>query len=166
MRIIGIDPALRITGFGIIDDSNGRLSLVKAGVINTSANKPLPVRLNQIFEVLKEILNEFKPQVMVLEKIYVHYQHPATSFLLGEARGIICLVAAQANIELVEYSATHVKKSIVGRGLASKEQVQKMVASVLGMRTLPKYKDVTDALALAISYSTYSRAKKFNAFIK
>jgi crossover junction endodeoxyribonuclease RuvC len=166
MRIIGIDPALRITGFGIIDDCEGRLSLVKSGVIKTSSSKPLPECLNQIFLVLEEILNEFKPQVMVLEKIYVHYQHPATSFLLGEARGIICLVAERAKIELVEYSATHVKKSIVGRGQASKEQVQKMVASVLAMRTMPKYKDVTDALALAITYSNFSRAHKFNAFIK
>ena len=98
---------------------------------------------------------------MVLEKIYVHYQHPATSFLLGEARGIICLAAAQANLTLEEYSATHVKKSVLGRGMASKEQVQRMVVALLGMKILPKYKDVTDALALAIAYCYFSRAYKF-----
>ena len=161
MRIIGIDPALRITGFGIIDENKGNFSLVKAGTIITTANKPLPMRLNQIFEGLNSLLFEFKPQVMVLEKIYVHYQHPATSFLLGEARGIICLAAAQANLTLEEYSATHVKKSVLGRGMASKEQVQRMVVALLGMKILPKYKDVTDALALAIAYCYFSRAYKF-----
>ncbi len=166
MRIIGIDPALRITGFGIIDDNNGSYSLVNAGTIITQASKLLPVRLRQIFDGLNGLLAEFRPQIMVLEKIYAHYQHPATSFVLGEARGIICLAAAQANLTLVEFSATHVKKSIVGKGLASKEQVQRMVATLLGMKVLPKYKDVTDALALAISYSYFSRAHKFNSFLK
>lgn len=164
MRIIGIDPALKITGFGIIDANNGGLSLVKAGTIITASDKLLSVRLEQIFDGLNRLLDEFKPQVMVLEKIYSHSQHPATSFLLGEARGIICLAAVKARLELVEYSATHVKKSVVGRGLASKEQVQRMVAGFLGMKYLPKYKDVTDALALAISYSFVSRAAKLNRF--
>ncbi len=166
MRIIGIDPALRITGVGIIDDDNNRFSLVKAGIISTSSDKILPARLNQIFESLNCLIIEFKPQVMVLEKIYSHYQHPATSFLLGEARGIICLAAARANITLVEYSATHVKKSMVGNGQASKEQVQRMVASLLGMSLLPKHKDVTDALALALAFSYYSRTNKINKFLK
>ena len=166
MRIIGIDPALRITGFGIIDNDSGGVSLVKAGIITTSSDKALPERLNQIFEGVNSLLEEFKPGIMVLEKIFVHYQHPATSFLLGEARGIICLAAARANIEFGEFSATHVKKSIVGRGMASKEQVQRMVATALGMKILPKHKDVTDALALAISYSYFARARKINALIK
>ncbi len=166
MRIIGIDPALRITGFGIIDDHNGSYSLVSAGTIITQANKPMAARLSQIFDGLNSLLAEFKPQIMVLEKIYSHYQHPATSFILGEARGIICLAAAQANLTLLEFSATHVKKSIVGRGLASKEQVQRMIATLLGMKLLPKHKDVTDALALAISYCYSSRAHKFNAYLK
>jgi crossover junction endodeoxyribonuclease RuvC len=166
MRIIGVDPALRITGIGIIDDDNGRLALVKAGTIMTSSDKSLPARLKQIFEALNGILLEYEPQVMVLEKLYVHYQHPATSFLLGEARGIICLVAALTGIDLVEYSATHVKKSIVGNGQASKEQVQKMVAGLLAMKNLPKHKDITDALALAISYSYFSKTHKLNALLR
>ena len=166
MRIIGIDPALKITGFGIIDDNKGRVSLVQAGTIITSAKDPMAFRLSLIFDGLNSLFSEFKPQVMVLEKIYSHYQHPATSFILGQARGVICLAAEKAKLKLVEYSATHVKKSIVGRGLASKEQVQSMVAALLGIKTLPKYKDVTDALALAISYSYFSKANKFNSFLK
>ncbi len=166
MRIIGIDPALKITGFGIIDDHSGKFSLVRAGTINTPANKDLPSRLIQIFDAVNSLLLEFNPQVMVLEKIYSHSGHPATAFVLGQARGIICLAAGKADLELVEYSATHVKKSVVGRGLASKEQVQRMVCALLGMKTLPKYKDVTDALALAIAYSYFSKANKFNSHLK
>lgn len=166
MRIIGIDPALKITGFGIIDDHQGKLSLVQAGTIMTSAADPMSSRLSRIFDDLNFLFSEFKPQVMVLEKIYSHHQHPATSFVLGQARGVICLAAEKAKLKLVEYSATHVKKSIVGRGLASKEQVQSMVAALLGIKTLPKYKDVTDALAMAISYCYFSKAKKINSFLK
>ena len=166
MRIIGIDPALRMTGFGIIDDSTGRFSLVKAGTISTSGCKDLPASLIQIFDAVNSLLLEFKPQVMVLEKVYSHSQHPTTAFVLGQARGVICLAAGQAKLELVEYSATHVKKSVVGRGLASKEQVQRMVAMLLGMKKLPKYKDVTDALALAMAYSYFSKGNKFNSPIK
>ncbi|MCX5708141.1 MAG: crossover junction endodeoxyribonuclease RuvC [Candidatus Omnitrophica bacterium] len=166
MRIIGIDPALRMTGFGIIDSNKGGFSLVRAGTISTSTNKDLPSRLIQIFDAVNSLILEFKPRVMVLEKIYSHAQHPATAFVLGQARGIICLAAGKANLELVEYSATHVKKSVVGRGLASKEQVQRMVCSLLNMKTLPKYKDVTDALALAIAYSYFSKTFELNSNLK
>ncbi len=166
MRIIGIDPALKVTGFGIIEDNNAGFSLVRAGTIITSAEDPAYLRLNRIFEALSGLLSEFKPQVMVLEKIYSHSRHPATSFILGQARGVICLAAARSGIKLVEYSATHVKKAVVGGGLASKDQVQKMVAGLLKIKTLPKYRDVTDALALAIAYSYFSRANKFNSFLK
>jgi crossover junction endodeoxyribonuclease RuvC len=166
MRIIGIDPALRTTGFGIIDDSNGGISLVRAGTISTSASQDLPASLIQIFEALNSLLQEFQPRVMVLEKVYSHSQHPTTAFVLGQARGVICLAAGQAKLGLVEYSATHVKKAVVGRGLASKEQVQKMVAMQLGMKTLPKHKDVTDALALALAYSYFAKNGKFNFNLK
>jgi crossover junction endodeoxyribonuclease RuvC len=166
MRVIGIDPALRITGFGIIDDLKGNYSLVKAGTLTSSPDLSVPERLNQIFEGINSLIFEFNPGVMVLEKIFSHYQHPATSFILGQARGVICLAAARSNLDLVEYSATHVKKSIVGNGHASKEQVQKMVSGLLGLNSLPKYKDVTDALALAITYSYISRAHKSSGLKK
>jgi crossover junction endodeoxyribonuclease RuvC len=95
---------------------------------------------------------------MVLEKIYVHYHHQTTAFLLGQARGIICLACAQGNIPLVEYAATRIKKAIVGKGLASKAQVQRMVAKTLRLKSLPRYMDVTDALALAIAYSNIAKS--------
>jgi len=159
MRILGVDPALIVTGYGIIDVSKNRFSLVEAGVIKTSSQQKLPLRLEKIYTAVKEIILETKPDALVLEKLYAHYRHPTTAYLLGQARGVICLAAATSNIPLFEYAATRVRKAILGRGQASKYQVQRMVASMLNINSLPKYTDVTDALALAITHSYISRSK-------
>jgi len=159
MRILGIDPALTTTGYGVIDAKQNNLALIEAGVIVTSAKSPLPERLNKIHRCLIKLITDTDPEVVVLEKIYSHYQHPATSYLLGHARGVICLAAANKGLPLVEYAATRIKKAIVGKGLASKLQVQKMVATILGLSILPKYTDVSDALALAIAHSYIARIR-------
>ena len=156
MRILGVDPALAITGYGVIDFDKQRFIVVEAGIIKTDYKNGLQARLAKIYDGLSDLICEHKPDCMVLEKVYVHYQHPLTAFLLGQARGIICLAASKAKVPVVEYAATQVKKAVVGRGLASKSQIQKMVASVLGLKSLPRYNDVTDALALAITYSYHS----------
>ena len=160
MRILGVDPALKITGYGIIDSDKKGLALIKAGVVITQYKQLLPERLEKIYEAILELINDYNPEIMVLEKIYVHYHHPTTAYILGQARGIICLACAKANIPLVEYAATRVKKAIVGRGLASKQQVQRIVMSLLKVKNMPKYTDVTDALALAITYNYLSRFDK------
>lgn len=159
MVILGIDPALTVTGYGVIESKNNSLSLVEAGIIKTSSHELLPRRLNRIYQAINKLILDTKPEVMVLEKLYAHYRHPTTAYLLGQARGVICLVCATKNIGLAEYAATRVKKAIVGRGLASKYQVQRMVASVLNIGSLPKYTDVTDALALAIAHSYIIRSR-------
>lgn len=153
MRILGVDPALCITGYGIIDFNNKRLSLVKAGAVLTSPRQKLPERLDAVYQAIVDLIVAHRPQVMVLEKLYAHYRHPVTAYILGQARGVICLACARQKVALVEYAATQVKKSIVGRGRASKYQVQRMVLALLGLNTAPKYPDVTDALALAISFT-------------
>ncbi|MCU0652357.1 MAG: crossover junction endodeoxyribonuclease RuvC [Candidatus Omnitrophica bacterium] len=160
MRILGIDPALNTTGYGVIDARQNKLSLIEAGIISTSAKRPLSERLNKIHRCLIKLIADTAPEVIVLEKIYSHYRHPATSYLLGHARGVICLAVENKGLPLAEYAATRVKKAIVGRGLASKLQVQKMVASILSLNILPKYTDVSDALALAIAHSYIARVKK------
>ncbi len=164
-RIIGVDPALSVTGYGIVDAGDDRVSLVKAGVIKTSSRQPLPDRLNKIYVSIIDIMSAHKPEVMVLEKIFVHYHHPTTAFLLGQARGTICLACASAGLPLVEYSATRVKKAIVGQGLASKSQVQRMVGMTLNLSSLPRYLDVTDALALAIAYDRIGKADRLRSAI-
>ncbi len=153
MRILGIDPALTITGYGLIETKNNKLALVEAGIISTSAKELVTRRLEKIHRGIIKLISDTSPDVLVLEKIYAHYRHPTTSYILGQARGVICLAAATKNIPLAEYAATRVKKAVVGKGLASKMQVQRMVVSLLGLTALPKYIDVTDALALAIAHS-------------
>ena len=153
MKILGIDPALSITGYGLIEAKNNKLALVEAGIISTSSKELITRRLEKIHRGVIKLISDTTPDVLVLEKIYAHYRHPTTSYILGEARGVICLAAAAKNIPLVEYAATRVKKAVVGKGLASKYQVQRMMAEMLGLKTLPKFLDVTDALALAVTHS-------------
>lgn len=153
MRILGIDPALAITGYGIVDCNKNKLFLLEAGVIKTSLRQLMPERLIRIYHGVTGLISDTKPDVMVLEKLYAHYHHPATAYILGQARGVICLTSAEAKIPLVEYSATRIKKAIVGQGLASKLQVQRMVVNLLHMKHVPRYTDVTDALALALAHS-------------
>lgn len=127
-------------------------------MITTRSSEEITVRLDKIYRGLAKLISDIKPDVMVLEKLYAHYRHPTTAYLLGQARGVICLACAKEKIPLVEYAATRIKKAIVGNGLASKQQVQRMVATILDLNALPKYTDVTDALALAIGYSYMARA--------
>ena len=159
MRILGVDPALSITGYGIIDFNKNRLSLLEAGIVRTSPRQTLTERLDKIYRAIDKLIFDTKPDVMVLEKLYVHYRHPTTAYLLGQARGVICLACAKKNIPLFEYAATRVKKAIVGNGLASKYQVQRMVVNILSLKTIPRYTDVTDALALAITHSYIIKSK-------
>lgn len=159
MVILGIDPALTVTGYGVIAVRNNTPTLVEAGIVSTSVKDKLPTRLDKIYRAIRKLIIDTKPDVLVLEKLYAHYRHPTTAFLLGQARGVICLVCATTNIPLVEYAATRVKKAVVGRGLASKFQVQRMVAGTLALTSIPKFTDVTDALALALAHFYISRCK-------
>lgn len=160
MIILGIDPALSVTGYGAIEVQKNNLSLIEAGIISTSAAQGLPLRLKKIYEGVGKLINDTKPDYLVLEKLFAHYRHPTTAYLLGQARGVICLTCSMKNIPLVEYAATRVKKAIVGAGLASKAQVQRMVSNILKLENVPKYTDVTDALGLAIAHSYIIRAYK------
>jgi len=159
MIILGIDPALTITGYGVIQAKGASLALCEAGIIQTSAKETTPKRLDKIYRGVIKLIEDTKPDCLVLEKIYSHYRHPATSYVLGQARGVICLAASTKNIPFFEYAATRIKKAIVGKGLASKVQVQRMVAGTLRLKSLPKYMDVTDALALAIAHSYIAKVK-------
>ncbi|MCM8796875.1 MAG: crossover junction endodeoxyribonuclease RuvC [Candidatus Omnitrophica bacterium] len=159
MIILGVDPALTVTGYGVIDAGGNSIFLIEAGVVITHSRDKLPQRLKKIYFATTKLLSEIKPDVLVLEKLYAHYRHPTTAYLLGQARGVICLACAENRVPLVEYAATRVKKAIVGKGLASKYQVQRMVGSILKIDRLPKSTDVTDALALAIAHSYIIRSK-------
>lgn len=150
MRVLGVDPGLNITGYGIIDDAN--LKVIEAGVIKTKARRPIQERLDKIFSSISGIIEERRPGVLVLEKIYSHYQHPTTAILMGHARAAVCLACGTHKLKLVNYPSTHVKKCITGNGHASKTQVQRMVQTLLKLKDVPEPIDVSDALAVALSY--------------
>ncbi len=160
MKILGIDPALTTTGYGVIIAETNKFSLIEAGIITTKSEDNISKRLGKIFNSVAKLISDTKPDCLVLEKIYAHYRHPTTAYVLGQARGVICLAAALSNTPLIEYAATRVKKAVVGKGLASKLQVQRMVAGILGFDKLPRYTDVTDALALAIAHSYMARYRR------
>ncbi|MFH1412317.1 MAG: crossover junction endodeoxyribonuclease RuvC [Candidatus Omnitrophota bacterium] len=154
MKILGIDPGLIRTGYGVIDaDDPDRLKLVEAGLIKTSAEDGIAKRVRDIYDNLTDILKEHRPKVLVLEKLYAHYKHPATSILMGHARGVVCLACGVNNVELISYPATRIKKAVTGNGRASKEQIQLMVRSILDLKSAPDAFDVSDALAVAISHA-------------
>lgn len=153
MRILGVDPGLQRTGYGLIESTGPEdLKLVEAGVIRTASGEGISGRVVGIYKNLSDIIAEHKPEILVLEKLYSHYKHPTTSILMGHARGVICLACGMNNIRLINYPATRIKKAITGNGRAAKHQVQRMVKTLLGLNTTPKPADVSDALAMAISF--------------
>lgn len=152
MRIVGIDPGLKATGYGFIDFANNRFKLIETGTIEPKQKADLPYKLERIYRILEGLLKQYHPDVLVLEKLYAHHQHPTTSGILGHARGIICLLAAQQGIELVEYSVKRIRKAITGNGNATKQQTQMSVAQALNI-TMQKFSlDASDACALALGY--------------
>ncbi|MBI2304479.1 MAG: crossover junction endodeoxyribonuclease RuvC [Chloroflexi bacterium] len=151
MRILGVDPGLVVTGYGVIQASREGLSVVEAGVVRGGPQEqPLEGRLGAIYQGVLEVLDRFFPDAMALEELYSHYAHPTTAILMGHARGVICLAATQKGVPVFSYSNTQIKMSVVGEGGATKEQVQKMVRSRLGKLSGPY--DVTDALAAALCH--------------
>jgi len=159
MIVIGVDPALAVSGYGVIQVNKSTLTLIEAGIIKTSAKETTSARLDKIYRGVLKLISDTKADCLVLEKIFSHYKHPATACILGQARGVICLAAFTAGLPFFEYSATRIKKAIVGKGLASKAQVQRMVSHTLGLKTSISYLDVTDALALAIAHSYMVKVK-------
>ena len=160
MRILGIDPGLRVTGYGIIEEKGFRL--VEAGVIRTKANTSIQSRITKIFDEISKIVEEHRPGVLVLEKIFSHYKHPTTAILMGHARAMACLVCGKFDVQLINYPSTRIKKAITGNGHASKIQVQRMVQSLLKLKAAPEPVDVSDALAMAISYCYIEKGINFS----
>ena len=153
MRIMGIDPGLQRTGYGVIDQiDTHRYRLVEGGVVSTESDWLLEQRLSAIFEGIAEVIAEFQPDIAVVEKLYSKYRHPRTAILMGHARGVIYLAAARSCVEVAAYPASQVKKSLTGNGRATKAQVAAMVTNLLGLDETPSPADVTDALALAICH--------------
>ena len=156
MRILGIDPALRVTGYGVIERTPKGVRLIEAGVVSPRADRALEERLAELHDGVRAILAETKPDVVVIEELYTTYKNPMTAILMGHARGVMCLASAQAGVPVRTLGHAHVKRALVGSGAARKDQVNAMVTRLLRLRTAPKPNDVSDALAIALAYINMS----------
>ncbi|MBU1690616.1 MAG: crossover junction endodeoxyribonuclease RuvC [Gammaproteobacteria bacterium] len=150
MRILGIDPGLRVTGFGVIDKLGQQLVYVASGCIRTPAGE-LPQRLKSIIDGLGEVIASYNPEQVVVEKVFVNV-NPQSTLLLGQARGAAICAAILKDLPVAEYTALQVKQAVVGNGHAAKEQVQDMVRRLLKLEGDPQA-DAADALACAICHA-------------
>lgn len=156
MRVLGIDPGLENTGWGIIESKGSRLSFIAAGVVRTRLSEPIARRLLKIDEDLSRILKDWEPDTSAIEETFVN-KNAASSLKLGQARGVAMLVPARYGIEVAEYSANLIKKSVVGSGHAAKDQVGMMVKILLpGCGDMAA--DAADALAVAICHAHHAQS--------
>lgn len=151
MKVCGIDPGLRTTGYAVIAADGLRVKLIEAGVVRPDKDCELPFRLRQLSLEIHDVFSEHRPDVIAVEKLYSHYAHPVTAILMGHARGVILAAAAQAHIDVTDISATRIKRLLTGNGHASKVQVQGAVMHVLGLSKAPEPPDVADAIAIALA---------------
>jgi len=151
VRILGIDPGLRVTGFGVIDKCGQHLSYVTSGCIRSKAEESLPLRLHTLVVGVTAIIVDNSPQEAVVEKVFVNV-NPQSTLLLGQARGAAIAALVHANLPVAEYTALQVKQAVVGHGKAAKEQVAHMVARLLQLPATPSA-DAADALACAICHA-------------
>jgi crossover junction endodeoxyribonuclease RuvC len=150
LRILGIDPGLRITGFGVIEKTGSKLAYVASGCVRVPVGE-LPERIRILFEGVREIIAEYTPGQVAVEKVFVNV-NPATTLALGQARGAAICAAVDAKLAVSEYTALQVKQAVVGNGHAKKEQVQEMVKRLLSLPALAGA-DASDALACAICHA-------------
>ncbi len=153
-RVLGIDPGLRITGYGVLEANGTRAVVREAGIIRTADDRAtdLANRVLSVYKGIVEVIAQFEPDVMAVEQLYAHYKHPRTAIIMGHARGVIFLAAAQHDIPVVSYAASRIKKTVTGSGRADKGQVQRTVQRELNLTQLPEPPDVSDALAVALCH--------------
>lgn len=162
VRILGIDPGLRRTGYGVVEIEGKEIRLIEGGVIRGDLGRvPLAERLVEIHRGIAEVISEYRPRAVALEQLFSHYGHPRTAILMGHARGVICLAAAEAGIPVYDYPAARIKAALTGSGRASKDQMQRMIQRRLQLDEMPAPHDVADALAVAVCHGTFGHRSEF-----
>jgi crossover junction endodeoxyribonuclease RuvC len=152
MIVLGIDPGIATTGYGIVRDSpNGRLHEIDHGVIRTDSKTPQPLRLKEIHEKLALLIEQHKPEAIAIEELFFN-KNVRSAMIVGQARGVVILTGILADLELSEYTPLQVKQAVTRYGRAEKIQVQQMVKTLLGLSEIPKPDDAADALAVAICH--------------
>ena len=150
MRILGIDPGLRLTGYGVIDYKPMRPVLIDGGVIRLDVKASLADRLVELERELDALLVEHQPTICAVEQLYAHYAHPRTAIMMGHARGVIMLAARKRGIQVEQFPANRIKQAVTGHGHAGKAQMQRAIQSQWNLPKLPEPPDVADALAVAL----------------
>ena len=159
MRVLGIDPGLRLTGYACLEDgtpserallAGGTCAIIEAGVFRLSrVGRSLSDRLAELDRDIREAIDRLRPEVVAVEALFAHYKHPATAILMGHGRGVVLLAIKSAGLELVELKPAEVKKSMTGYGQATKSQMQQAVQGAFGLESAPEPADVADAIAIA-----------------
>lgn len=154
LRILGIDPGTGIVGFGCIEANSRELTLVGAGVIRTPAGQAAELRLNTIYDELTNLIEEYKPQWMSIERLFFA-RNVTTAMSVSQSRGVMLLAASQAKLKIAEYTPLQIKMALTGYGRADKKQMQEMVRILLKLEQIPKPDDAADALAAAITHAQF-----------
>ncbi len=153
MRVLGIDPGLRVAGYGCIEfnRSSNQTKLIEAGAIKLDVTQSVSFRLAELFDDIQDAIKELQPELIAVETIFTHKRQVSTATILGYARGVILLAGQRASLPLVELTPAEIKKAISGNGRATKEQMQQAVSNILKLKTAPNPPDVADALGIAIT---------------
>jgi crossover junction endodeoxyribonuclease RuvC len=152
-RILGVDPGLRTTGYGVVEVRDGALRLIEGGVLQPAPKAALAQRLVQLHDAMVEVVRATRPDCMVLEELWTSYEHPQTAVLMGHARGVLALAAGANGVPVHDLAHASVKRALTGSGSAAKSQVKGMVVQLLDLAAPPSPDDVSDALALAIAFA-------------
>jgi crossover junction endodeoxyribonuclease RuvC len=158
-RVLGVDPALAKTGYGIIDEDKGRLNIITCGVITTDKNKTFAHRLETIFDEIREIIKKYNPDEVAVEAPFFA-KDVSIAIKMGQANGVVVMASVKSGAKVFSYSALEIKQSVVGYGRADKAQVQNMVKNILHLDKIPEPNDAADALATAICHINYTRFKE------
>lgn len=153
MRILGIDPGLRITGYGCVEGDVIRPKIVEAGVFRLAGASPVPSVADRLVELhadLRALIERVEPSVIAVEGLFAHYGHPETAVKMAHGRGVILLVAKHMGLEIMEFKPAEVKKAATGSGRATKTQMQESIQALFGLETMPTPSDVADALAIGV----------------
>ncbi|MBM4093747.1 MAG: crossover junction endodeoxyribonuclease RuvC [Planctomycetes bacterium] len=156
-RVLGIDPGLNVTGYAVLETSRQGPVICEAGIVRSTAKRPLENRLAEIHEGIRDVIASHHPVSMAVEELYSHYERPRTAILMGHARGVICLAASQAGIPVRHYAATQIKRLLTGSGRAGKAQVQRAICREFALNEPPEPPDVADAVAVALCHLHFSK---------
>lgn len=155
MLVLGVDPGSLVTGYGLVEKKNNRLTCIHSGTISSSSDTPFYVRIHKIFQSMVEIMNHYRPKEMAIEDVFFA-KNVKSALKIGHARGAVLIAAVQCGIKIFEYTPLEIKKSVVGYGRATKEQVRAMAQVILNLKDKPGL-DTSDALATAICHLNWTR---------